>query len=70
MKLRSAVPTAVILRQCFAEHTSFVAVTALFVPDLRSGEISFCLYSCLENFRSWLRHCRRLLLHFLSCRNA
>ncbi len=50
----SAGPTAVSLRRRFAEHTSLVAVTALVAPILRSGEIPFCLYLCLENFRNWL----------------
>ena len=50
---------AVSLRWRFAEHIRFVAVTALTAPIVCSGEILFCFLSFPENFRSWLRHCRR-----------
>ncbi len=43
---------AVSLRWRFAEHIRFVAVTALTAPIVWLGEIPFCLYSCLENFRN------------------
>ena len=53
----SAGPTAASLRHGFAERISFVAVTALFAPILRSGEISFYIHRVWRTLENGSGHC-------------
>ena len=50
---------AVSLRLRFAEHTRYVAVTALAAPILRSVEVSFYIHRVWRTLENGNRHCRR-----------